>query len=333
MSTTPTAAPATDWQERVAPDEAERFAVYADQLAAIQQQRSLRYGAGRALHRKQVLAAHGELTVLDTVPPFARHGLFAKPATYPVQLRLSNGGMERASDSKPDIRGFSLRVQEVTGPCALDGSPASSQDFALINQEVFSFTSSADFVDFVVAAAQGPARLLAHLMRRYGLIGGVRRLGAMIRTMSRPFSGFATEPFYSAAPIACGPYAVRVRLLPGAGNGAPRPDARQDWGADMRQRLAHETLRYQLQLQPYVSENLTPIEDPSVNWPTPYHTVAQLSLPPQDLVGPPRQALAQQVEQSVFDPWQALAAHRPLGEVMRARKVVYFRSQQQRQAR
>mgnify|MGYP002755894772 CR=1 FL=1 len=37
-------------------------------------------------------------------------------------------------------------------------------------------------------------------------------------------------------------------------------------------------------------------------------------------------------ESAVFDPWQALAAHRPLGDVMRARKAVYFVSQQGRGA-
>ena len=48
-----------------------------------------------------------------------------------------------------------------------------------------------------------------------------------------------------------------------------------------------------------------------------------------ELVG---QKLAQDIEATVIDPWQALAAHRPLGDVQRARKVVYFASQQGRGA-
>jgi hypothetical protein len=89
-------------------------------------------------------------------------------------------------------------------------------------------------------------------------------------------------------------------------------------------------LQWDLQLQPYVSEALTPIEDASVNWTTPYSTVARLTLPVQDPTVDA--AFAKQVEDAVFDPWQALAAHRPLGDVMRARKVVYFASQQTRGA-
>jgi hypothetical protein len=87
-----------------------------------------------------------------------------------------------------------------------------------------------------------------------------------------------------------------------------------------------------VQLQPFVSEALTPIEDASVNWSSPYTTVARLTLPLQDSASRKGQALAAQVEAAVFDPWQALAAHRPLGDVQRARKVVYFESQKGRGA-
>ena len=58
--------------------------------------------------------------------------------------------------------------------------------------------------------------------------------------------------------------------------------------------------------------------------------MARLTLPRQDPAADA--ALAAEVEAAVFDPWQALAAHRPLGDVMRARKVVYFESQKGRGA-
>jgi hypothetical protein len=156
----------------------------------------------------------------------------------------------------------------------------------------------------------------------------------MLKTVGRPFAGFTTELFFSAAPIACGDYAARVRLVPDESNAGagPDPEARKDWGADFSRRLAMMPLTWRLQLQPYVSESLTPIEDASVDWPTPYTTVARLTLPRQDIGGAEGQALLQKAESGVFDPWQALAAHRPLGNVMRSRKVVYFESQKGRSA-
>jgi hypothetical protein len=60
--------------------------------------------------------------------------------------------------------------------------------------------------------------------------------------------------------------------------------------------------------------------------------VARVTLPVQDPSSPEGQALAERIEQDRFDPWAALAEHRPLGEIMRARKVAYFPSQKRRQA-
>ncbi len=324
--------PSTQWQEKTAADEAQRFAGYARQFAALQARKSEKFGKGRALHRKQLTAAQGQLEVLADLPDFARHGLFAARGTFDVRVRLSNGGMDRAPDNRPDIRGFAISVAGVKGDSALNNGPAKSQDFTLINQEVFGFATSEEFVAFVLAAANGHGALLKHLIARYGLLRGPARLLRMIKTVSKPFGGFASETLYSAVPMACGPYAARVRLVPAAANGGPTPGANADWGADFAARLLRQELQWELQLQPFVNEELTPIEDASVNWSSAYISVARLTLPLQDTASRKGQALLAQVEAAVFDPWQALSAHRPLGDVQRARRVVYFESQKGRGA-
>ncbi len=323
-------APSTAWKEKPAPDEAERYAKYARQFEIIQAQKSKKYGEGRALHRKQITAAKGSLDVLDGLPPFAAHGLFARPGNFGVWVRLSNGGMDKASDNKPDIRGFSFRVLGVQGDSALGNGPAKSQDFTLINQEKFAFSGSDEFVGFVVAASGGGGALIKYLFSRYGLLGGPRQIVNMVKAMKKPFGGFATETMYSAVPLACGPYAVRARLVPSASNGPANPGAENDWGVDFSARMAKQALTWDLQLQPFVNETLTPIEDASVNWSSDYVTVARLTVPKQKAESSQGQALSETVEAAVFDPWQALAAHRPLGDVQRARKVVYYQSQKGR---
>ncbi len=323
----------TAWQERIAPGEDQAYERAADTLTAIQAQRSAKYGPGRGLHRKQLLAAQGTLTVRSGLPAFAAHGLFAQAAEWPVWVRVSNGGMDRAPDKMPDIRGFALRVQGVSGESALGGETATHQDFLFINQEVFAFPQSAEFVDFVAAASKGNGALLRHLIARYGVLGGLGRLKRLLATVGKKFAGYAHEPLFTAAPQACGPYAIKLRLVPAGDHGPADPQAAKDWGEDLARRLrGGTTLHWELQVQPFVDEKTTPIEDASVAWASPFVTVADLTLPPQDVSSPEGKAFADRVEKSVFDPWQALAAHRPLGDVQRARKVVYYRSQQNRQA-
>lgn len=323
--------PSTHWAEKVESDEDQRFARYGELFRQIQEGRARKWGAGRTLHRKQLVVAHGSLEVLDGLAPYAKYGLFAEARDYEVVVRLSNGGLDNAPDRVPDIRGFAIRVMGVHGPSAL-GGPASTQDFTLINQEAFAFARAEEFIEFVNAASQGNAALFRHVLRRYGVLGAPRRLASMVKVVARPFSGFATEKLYSTLPMANGPYAVRVRLVPADTNGPATAGAGSDWGADFCARLKARPLHWDMQLQYFANEQLTPIEDASVNWPTPYTTVARLMLPQQDPLGEAGGKLAKEVEAGVIDPWRGLAEHRPLGEVQRARKAIYYVSQQGRGA-
>lgn len=319
--------PSTKWSEEVAPDEEQRFEGYARQFADIQRVKSARWGKGRVLHRKQLLALRGKLEVFDGLPAHAAHGLFAKPATYDARLRLSNGGVDRAPDGRPDIRGLALKVLGVPeGPSALGGT-TTEQDFLLINHSKFSFPKSDEFVGLAINAAKGPGALLSYLIGRYGFFPALKRVGEIAATFGKPFGGYAYETLHSAAPIACGPFAAKVRLSP---VGKPDPaKITHNLAADVIARLLEGPLQWDLKLQFYVDDELTPIEDASVEWPdrlAPIVTVARLTVPRQGV----QNELHAEVEAAKFDPWNALAAHRPLGDVMRARKVVYYESQKGR---
>jgi catalase len=318
--------PSTAWQERIAPDEEAHLKRVAEVIGNLQRNRSAKYGQGRALHRKQLLATTGTLEVLDGLPEPARHGLFATPGSHRVLARFSNGGPEVQSDRIPDIRGFALKIFDVGGPSALGGT-TDHQDFLMINQNRLPTRDSREFIEFMAAATRGQASGLLHLFKAHGLGGGWTRLRELFAAVGRKFNGFAAERFNTAAPLCCGPYAVKVRLKP-VGN--PPPSARsKDIVADLSERLATGPVQWDMELQFFVDEAVTPIEDASKVWPeseTPIVTVARLSLFAAS------EAAAQQAEAAKFDPWSGLAAHRPLGEIMRARKAAYYTSQQGRAA-
>jgi hypothetical protein len=318
--------PSTEWREKVGADEETRFQKYGEQLVEIQRRTSTKSGPGRALHRKQHLGLRATVDVLADLPAHARHGLFATPRRFDAQVRLSNGSGQRGADKRPDVRGLALRVLGVEGAGAL-GAPATAQCFVMINSATFTFPTVDEFMGVVLAASRSPLAVVGHLVKQHGFCGGLGKARALGKGFGKPFAGFARETFHSAAPIACGPYAAKVRLVPVDAAETPAP-SRDDWSSDVRARLATGPLRWNLDLQFFVDETTTPIEDPTVLWPTPFITVARVEAPKQS----PDPALTDAIEAAVFDPWQALVEHRPLGEIMRARKVAYFASQRERAA-
>jgi len=323
--------PSRDWRERVESDEALRFARYGELFTQLQRRQSQRYGPGRALHRRQLLALQAQFEVLGDLPTYASNGLFSRPGKYNAWVRLSNGASAIHPDRRADVRGFAIKVLDVHGPNALATGQTSCQDFLLIQLPVTSFARSAEFVEVALAAAKGPLAVLGALVRRHGLREGLRRVKRLSEGLNAPFTGFATERFYSALPFACGPYAARARLLPSPGEVAS-PGANHNWAQDVLNRLRVRALDYEFQLQFFIDETSTPIENGSIDWSeavAPYATVGRLTLPMQE----PSSGFAQQVEAAHFDPWAALAEHRPLGELMRARKAVYYASQQERMSK
>jgi hypothetical protein len=316
--------PSTEWLERIAPDEEARFARGVKVMGDLQRSRSAKFGKGRGLHRKQLIAAAGTLDVLDGLPDHARHGLFARPGRHRVLVRLSNGSSDVQANIVPATRGFALKVLDVSGAGAAGGT-VDHQDFVMTNQVRFQTRESGEFFDMMEASIAGSPNVILHLFRAYGL-GAFPRLGVLVATLARKFNSFAVERFNTVVPICCGPYAVKARLKP-VGN-PPRATWFSDIAEDMRRRLAAGEVVYDLELQFFVDEATTPIEDASKIWPdaeTPIVTVGRLT------VRAPEAGADSEVEAMHFDPWGGLAAHRPLGEMMRARRLTYRESQRARE--
>ncbi len=312
-------APTTDWTETISSDEQERHAEFVETIVKLQSRINSKRGPGRAFHRKPIAALTGRLVVPEVLPEHARHGLFATPGEYEVVVRMSNGAVVPQPDALPDIRGFALSVRGLDAPGAL-GTQTDRQDFLLINMPTFGFEDSRDFAEIVPVAARGQVALLQFLIGKHGPVKGPLEMARLVASQARPFTGFATAQFHSCAPVAWGPYAAHVHVRPvGAGRNLL---AWRDWGADVRDRIARGPLRWDLQAQFYVNPKRTPIEDGRQVWRAPKLVVGNLVC---DSL-----ADADEVEADHFDPWSALVEHRPLGEIMRARKAAYFPSYQNR---
>ena len=309
----------TDWKEIIPATEAATFERQAAEIRDAHAAKNMKYGKGRFLHRKPVLAAEATFEVYAGLPDHVRHGLFATAGTFPALVRLSNGAFDIQANTKPDIRGFAFRVLNVSGPSSLGGT-TDHQDFLLINHDSFASQTSDDFIEIVRVSAKGKELgLLWFLIRKYGLGAGLKRLKLLISTVSKPFSGFNAERFSTTVPISVGPYAAKLRIAPKK----PKSRGKADIGDDIASQLSAGPVSYDVAVQFFTDEATTPIENPSIVWPedqSPFLSVGTLTLT----------KAGADVETLFLDPWGGLADHRPLGEIMRSRKNAYFISQKAR---
>lgn len=329
--------PSTAWKEVIPPDEQSRFEGYARELTALQTQHAARHGkTSRALHAKGGPGLEATFTVLSDLPDEVGVGLFAQPASYRAFVRFSNGSGAHQSDRRPDIRGVAIKVMGVTGAKLIPGmEDALTQDFLCIRTPTTPVRDSDEFMA-LVRLASSPLSGLPAMFRQLGL----RRVIDILkrgRQVLRPTASLATTRFYSALPVQFGPYAVHYALRPHAlPDPSDCPGSSPDYLAEeLSERLRRGPVSFDFQIQFYVDDELTPIEDASVEWKeedSPFITVGLLTLSQQDTASARGQRLREFIEQLSFDPWHALREFRPLGNMMRARNVAYRYSTQARQA-
>ena len=325
--------PKTDWQEKSDPGEAQRFESYAEQLRGLQRKRAHGGTPDRALHAKGQLAALGEFTVLPDLPPHARAGLFGSPQTFRALVRYSNGSGSRQDDRKPDVRGIAVKLVGVPGKKVIPGmEDAKTQDFLLIRSPSTPFRSADEFVPFVMAATS-PLTGLPKVIGKLGFGRTVQIIKSAVKQFGLPVRPLASTNYFSAVPIRFGAYAVRYALRPvAADTGASKSSSADYLGDELAMRLRTQAVNYEFQLQFFEDETSTPIEDASVDWSSPYVTVARLTLPAQDVSSGRGKRVAALVEKLSFDPWHAQEELRPLGNIMRARNAAYRLSTQERKA-
>jgi hypothetical protein len=91
--------------------------------------------------------------------------------------------------------------------------------------------------------------------------------------------------------------------------------------------LRERPYEFDIQVQLCTDLAQMPVEKVTVRWPetlSPYVTVAKLRLPQQDIGGEDN---LERMDATSMTPWRVTEAHRPLGNIMRARKEAYRQSE------
>lgn len=321
--------PGTAWKEIKGNDEQALFQSFAEEIKKLQQKVAAGGTLERGFHNKIHAGLRAEFCVMPDRPEQTRYGVFSEQRTFPALVRFSNGDSFRNPDSAKEPRGIAIKLIGVPGRKLLPGQEdAVTQDFLATSHSVTSAVRDvSQFMDFIRATRHGswPPVSPVALFRSLGIRETVRIARVMIKSFATRVRSMITEQYSSTAPIKLGPYAVKFVVMRKEGYEGTnsQPASTDDFlHDDLVERLKSDIVLDFL-VQFYVDDVRTPIEDTSVKWDTPLQKVAELRIPkcnPDSLEGI---KLTADVNKLSFSPWHTTEDHRPLGNVMRARRVAY----------
>ncbi|WP_092041461.1 catalase family protein [Methylobacterium pseudosasicola] len=328
-----------DGIETLAPDENETIDAIIASMTRESETTAARYGhAVRASHAKVSGVVTGELQVPDDLPPELKQGLFAKGGTYPVIVRFAQGPGELLKDSVSTHRGMAIKVLGVAGE-KLPGHGAETQDFVLATGPVF---PNPDAKGFLGSMKQLEAGTKAPEAVKAAVSGTARALDTVVKAVtgeSSPLLDFfgheplhpLAEPYYSQAALRYGDHIAKIAAFPASTKQQALAGETLHPGEDpdafrhaVTAFFAGDAAVFEIRAQLCTNLNDMPVEDASKRWDeaaSPYRTVARLILPTQDSQSEARTRYANDVLS--FRPAHSLAAHRPLGSLMRARLKTY----------
>ena len=290
----------------------------------------------RASHAKSTACVVGELTISD-LPPELAQGLFARPGTFNVAIRFAQGPGETLGDRVSTHRGMAIKVFGVDGE-KLPAHDAATQDFVLATGRTFpsgtasGFLSDAKKIGAATPMPEGFKSVVSSMARNFNrVLSMFDTASAKADFFGHPFNHPIGDEYFSQAPIRYGEYVAKLGAFPSS----QAQDALRDWRLDPHQDedgFRHAATEYfglheavfELRAQLWANAETQPIEDASVEWPaddSQYRTVATIRIPVQDAYGAERVRYFDEV--MTFRPAHSLAAHQPLGSVMRARLQVY----------
>ena len=293
--------------------------------------------AVRASHAKSSACVIGEIVVAEDLPPELAQGLFAKPGRYPIAVRFAQGPGETLGDRVSTHRGMSIKVFGVDGE-KLPGHDVDTQDFVFATGTTFpsgtaqGFLRDAKQIGTTTPLPEGFKSAVSSLARNMNkVLHAFGTESPKADFFGHPFSHPFADGYFSQCPIRFGDYVAKLGAFPAS----PDQDALKDWRLDPHEDedgFRHAAVRYfeqhdavfEVRAQLWTGGDNQPIEDTSVDWPieeSPYVTIATIRLPHQSAYGADRVRYFDEV--MTFRPAHSLAAHRPLGSVMRARLQVY----------
>ncbi|MDT8854236.1 catalase family protein [Paracoccaceae bacterium Fryx2] len=312
--------------ERIGATEAADARALIETLSATIRAEYTAGGARRDAHPKAHGCVSATFTVDADIPAALRVGIFQPGASYDTVVRFSNGSPDAYGDDRNgDTRGMALKLRGVAGD-KLFADPASpdAQDIVLISSPVFFVNDSHGYTQFFQIVDAGRTLPMLKIPFILGWQGSVNAYTMLKQKIANPL----LTQYYSVTPyqfgLGGGRGVVKYSARPCVAQDQAVPEAagKNFLRAALRDSLAAGPACMEFLIQSRGTTGLA-VEDVITPWDeavAPFVRVAEITIHQQQF---DTAALNAACEARSFNPWHALAEHRPLGTVNRMRRVVY----------
>ncbi len=273
----------------------------------------------RDAHPKQHGLVKARFSVLQTLPPSVCYGVFKPGSTYDAWVRFSNQNAPALNDYDKDIRGAAIKLMNIPGEkIEMADNNTTSQDFVTISTPKFVTHDVEEFSGLIEALVGGKLKLL------WFFLWHPRSLINLMQSNKIYFSPLEAR-YWSTTPYQLGPdQAVKYSLIPQA-KPTPTPKGLSPdfLKENMVKQLSEDTYQFDFAVQLRTKPHIMPIEDPGKEWKesdSSFIKVATLTIDKQCFDTPDQNQYGRDLS---FNPWHSLPAHRPLGGINRARRIIY----------
>lgn len=274
----------------------------------------------RMFHPKMHGLVEASFSVAENIEQEYQHGIFQPGVQYPCWIRFSNAKKKPASDRKKDMRGMAIKLIGVAGEKLLkQHADDVTQDFLCVTTKTLQTRSVHDFQKSLSALMAGGFKLAWYALTHMPVV---------IRSMKQisACKNLLTTSFFSTTPYRFGNNentAVKYAVIPQ--NNQPADISGAETENFLKDRLirdlSHADFYFDFLVQFQENAITMPIEDPTVEWNSPFIKLATIKIPKQQFDSPAQVSYGENLS---FTPWHCIKEHRPLGGVNRARKAVYI---------
>ncbi len=297
--------------------------------------------AVRSVHAKSHGILEGVLRIDANLPPELAQGLFATPGAHKVYMRLSTNAGDILPDAVSLPRGLALKVLDVAGE-RLPDAEGTTQNFIMVNGKVFQAPNAKKFLGSLKLLAGTTDRAEGLKVAASSVLRSVNQALHAVGIDSPTIGALGGAPnvdplgetYYSVTPFRYGDHIAKFSVAPVAP--ALTALTGNEIDASGRPNAIRETVRsemegieglWEFRVQLCRDLERQPVEDPTVEWneeEAPFQRVGTITAHPQDTWDEGR---VRAVDEGMrFSVWTGLAAHRPLGNINRARNAPYRHS-------